>query len=152
MTTLYLIHTSPVLTPLFAGLCATHMPEVKLIHMVDESLIKNTIAAGHLEKATMRRTIALANSAFEGGADAVMYTCSSIGPGVEIATALFDKPVLRVDEAMADEAARIAGPTGKIGVVATLGTTRTPFAEHQRRMAATCAVLSGRTTTRGIWR
>jgi hypothetical protein len=51
---LALLHTSPVLTPLFASLCAKWIPDTRLFHMVDESLIKNTIEAGHLQKVTMQ--------------------------------------------------------------------------------------------------
>lgn len=127
-----LLHTSPTLTPLFAGLCAQWIPEASVHHMVDESLIKNTIAAGALGRATMRRTIGLIGSAFEGGAEAVMVTCSSIGPGVDIATGLFDQPVLRVDEPMA-EAAVAQGR--RIGVVATLSTTLDPTRALVQRKA-----------------
>src|ERR1700756_6073932 len=119
---LALVHTSPTLAPLFAGLCARWLPGVSLVHFVDESLIKNTIAAGRLQKQTMRRTVRLIESAVDSGADAVLVTCSSIGPGVEVAASLFDQPVLRVDQAMA-EAAIAQGR--RIGVVAALSTT--PF-------------------------
>jgi len=111
---LALLHTSPVLAPLFASLCAKWMPETRIFHMVDESLIKNTIEAGHLQRITIRRLIGMIGSGFDAGADAVLVTCSSIGPGVEIAQALFDRPVIRVDEAMA----KIAVEQGKrVGVM-----------------------------------
>jgi Asp/Glu/hydantoin racemase len=129
---LALVHTSPTLAPLFAGLCGQWLPGVSLVHLVDESLIKNTIAAGRLEKLTMRRTIRLIESAVDGGADAVLVTCSSIGPGVDVATGLFDQPVLRVDQAMAEAA---VGQGRRIGVVATLSTTLDPTRELVRRSA-----------------
>jgi Asp/Glu/hydantoin racemase len=129
---LALLHTSPVLTPLFASLCAKWMPEVKIFHMVDESLIKNTIEAGQLQKVTIRRLIGQIGSGFEAGADAVLVTCSSIGPGVEIAQTMFDRPVIRVDEAMAGKAVQ----QGKrIGVIATLSTTLAPTSALVRRKA-----------------
>jgi aspartate/glutamate racemase len=71
------------------------------------------------------RLIALAQVAAAAGADAVMLTCSSIS-GLAAATAqAAGIPVLRVDEAMADEAARI-GSGGRIAVIATLSTTLVP--------------------------
>jgi len=121
---LALIHTSPTLTPLFGELCAKWMPEVKIFHMVDESLIKNTVEAGSLQKLTTRRLIAMVESAGLAGADAVLVTCSSIGEAVTAAQPLFDFPVLRVDEAMA-EAAVARGR--RIGVLATLRTTSSPL-------------------------
>src|SRR5690348_918789 len=130
---LALLHTSPVLTAMFASLCAKWMPEVKIFHLVDESLIKNTIEAGQLQKVTIRRLIRLIESGFDGGADAVLVTCSSIGPGVDIAQSLFDRPVMRVDEAMA----RAAVEQGKrVGVIATLSTTLAPTAALVRRKAS----------------
>lgn len=120
---LALIHTSPTLTPMFGALCAKHLPSVQAYHMVDESLIKDTIRHGHLRRVTIRRLLSMVNSAQESGVDAVMVTCSSIGAGVRMAQQLFDVPVIRVDEAMAEKAVR----TGeRIGVMATLRTTLEP--------------------------
>jgi Asp/Glu/hydantoin racemase len=94
--TLALIHTSPTLTPMFTALCSKYMPETEIFHMVDESLIKDTIREGTLRRVTIRRLLALIESANMSGADAVMVTCSSIGPGIAIAQQLFDFPVIRV--------------------------------------------------------
>src|SRR5579862_6257313 len=91
--------------------------------MVDESLIKDTIREGRLRRVTMRRLLAMIDSAEQAGADAVMVTCSSIGPGVVFGQKLFDIPVIRVDEAMAEAAVRMGR---RIGVMATLRTTLEP--------------------------
>jgi Asp/Glu/hydantoin racemase len=117
------VHTSHVLIPLFSQLSKEKLPGVEVFHMVDESLIRNTIAARHLTKTTIRRLVSTIGSAHEGGADAVMVTCSSIGPGVAVARSQFDFPVLRVDEAMAEKAVNLGR---RIGVVATLNTTLEP--------------------------
>ena len=130
--TLALIHTSPTLTPMFAALCSEHLPETKVFHMVDESLIGDTIRAGHLRRVTMRRLLAMIASAEEAGADAVMVTCSSIGPAVRIGQGLFDIPVIRVDEAMAETAVRLGR---RVGVVATLRTTLEPTIALLRKKA-----------------
>ncbi len=121
--TLALIHTSPTLTPVFGALCAKYMPETAIFHMVDESLIADTIREGHLRRVTMRRLLKLIESAQMAGADAVMVTCSSIGAGVVLGQQLFDIPVIRVDEAMAEAAVRMGR---RIGVMATLRTTLEP--------------------------
>jgi len=121
--TLAIIHTSPTLTPLFSTLCAEQMPETAIFHMVDESLIKDTIREGTLRRVTMRRLLAMIESANMSGADAVMVTCSSIGPAIAIGQQIFDFPVIRVDEAMAEAAVRSGR---KIGVMATLRTTLDP--------------------------
>jgi Asp/Glu/hydantoin racemase len=131
--TLGLIHNSPVLAPIFNEIAARIMPEVRILHFVDESTIKNTIAAGRLEKATMRQVIRLVGSTFDAGCDVALVTCSSIGVAVDMAAELYDQPVLRVDRPMA----RAAVAHGRrIGVVATLSTTLTPTADLVRRVAA----------------
>jgi Asp/Glu/hydantoin racemase len=132
LPTLGLIHNSPMLAPVFNEIAARIMPDVRLLHFVDESTIKNTIAAGHLQKATMRQVIRLVGSTFDAGCDAALVTCSSIGRAVDMAAELYDQPVLRVDRPMAEKAVA----TGRrIGVVATLSTTLTPTADLVRRVA-----------------
>jgi Asp/Glu/hydantoin racemase len=72
-------------------------------------------------------------SAAEAGADAVLVTCSSIGPAVEVARSLFDLPVLRIDEKMAEQAVT----TGRrVGAIATLSTTLKPTVDLLRATAA----------------
>lgn len=131
--TLALIHTSPVLAPTFTQLAGELLPDVRVFHMVDESLIKNTIVAGSMTKTTARRVLALIESAEQAGADAALVTCSSIGKAVEYARPLIDMPILRIDESMA----RAAVAKGmRIGVAATLRTTMEPTLQLLRDTAA----------------
>jgi Asp/Glu/hydantoin racemase len=135
--TLALIHTSATLVPVFADLCSKYLPHVKVFNIVDDSLIKNTIACGALTASTSKRVVNYAASAEEAGADYILYTCSSIGPAVEIAAGLTGVPVLRVDQPMADKAVH-AGK--RIGVIATLSTTLEPTNDLVRRRA----ILAGK--------
>src|SRR5687768_3768866 len=131
--TLGLVHTSATLVPMFAELCSKYLPGVKTFNIVDDSLIKNTIACGELTPATSRRVVNYAGSAQDAGADFILFTCSSIGPAVEMAASLTKVPVLRVDQPMADQAVQ----TGKrIGVIATLSTTLEPTSDLVKRRAA----------------
>ena len=108
---------------MFAQLAKEHLPGFTIFHMSDESLIRNTMAAQGLTKTTVRRLGQMVGSAHEGGADAVMVTCSSIGAAVPLVQEMYDFPVLRIDEAMAE----IAVQTGRrIGVAATVRTTLEP--------------------------
>lgn len=130
--TLGLIHTSATLVPVFAELCAKYIPHIKTFNIVDDSLIKNTIACGELTADTSRRVVNYAGSAQDAGADYILFTCSSIGPAVEAAAGLSHVPVLRVDQPMADKAVQSGK---KIGVVATLSTTLNPTSDLVRRRA-----------------
>lgn len=133
MPTLGLVHNSPVLAPAFNEIAARIMPDVRLLHFVDESTIKNTIAAGHLQKATMRQVIRLVGSTFDAGCDAALVTCSSIGRAVDMAAELYDQPVMRVDRPMVEKA---VASGRRIGVIATLSTTLEPTVDLVRRVAA----------------
>jgi Asp/Glu/hydantoin racemase len=130
--TLGLVHTSATLVPVFAELCNKYLPGIKVFNIVDDSLIKNTIACGELTPSTSKRVVNYAASAQEAGADYILFTCSSIGPAVETAATVTGVPVLRVDQPMADKAVQ----TGKkIGVIATLSTTLEPTSDLVRRRA-----------------
>jgi Asp/Glu/hydantoin racemase len=131
--TLGLIHTSATLVPMFQQLVSEYLPQVKVFNIVDDSLIKNTIACGELTPTTARRVVNYVGSAELAGADFILVTCSSIGAAVEAAAELTNVPVLRVDQPMADQAVR----TGKrIGVIATLSTTLGPTSDLVKRRAA----------------
>ena len=132
--TLGLIHTSATLVPVFQALLDKYLAEkqLKIFNISDDSLIKNTIERGVLTPDTSRRVINHVASAEEAGADYILVTCSSIGPAVEIAAALTNVPVLRVDQPMADQAVQMGT---KIGVVATLPTTLEPTSDLVRRRA-----------------
>ncbi len=128
-----LIHTATMLAPILTQLCREALPDVEIFNIVDESLIANTIAAQRLTPTTCRRVAGYIASAEEAGADAILVTCSSIGPAVEAARPLVNVPVLRIDEPMADQAVRLGR---RIGVIATLSTTLEPTTELVRARAA----------------
>jgi Asp/Glu/hydantoin racemase len=123
---LTLIHTSAVMIPIFSELCSELLPNVEIVHIVDESLLKDIIRDKHLGKSTARRVVGHIISAEQAGADFIMVTCSSIGPAAELGRQLVDVPVMRVDEPMAALAVKEAS---HIGVVATLPSTLNPTAE-----------------------
>ena len=118
---------------MFTAICSREIPEVNVFHMVDESLIQDTVQAGSLRKLTIRRLVGQVASAEAAGADAVLVTCSSIGHGARLAQELFDIPVLRIDDAMAEAAVSRAR---RIGVLATLRTTLDPTTALLREKAA----------------
>ncbi|MEZ4869083.1 MAG: aspartate/glutamate racemase family protein [Caldilineaceae bacterium] len=132
MTTLALVHTGTFLAAVFTDLCHEAMPDVEVFNIVDESLIKNTIAANQVTPQTARRLVEYLKSAEEAGADAILVTCSSVGPMVEAAQQFINIPVLRVDTPMANKAISLGT---RIGVVATLPTTLKPTMELIQRQA-----------------
>lgn len=133
LKTLGLIHTSATLVPIFQKLCSDLLSDVSVFNIVDDSLIKDVIAKNQLTNHTARRVVNHVGSAEGAGADLIMVTCSSIGAAVEASAKLTNVPVLRVDQAMAEQAVQ----TGtRIGVIATLPTTLEPTSDLVRRMAS----------------
>lgn len=126
------VHTVPGLVPTFADLARASLPGWETFNIVDESLLRNTIRTGRLTEATMRRVAGHVWSAVDAGADAVLVTCSSIGPAVDATRPLCPVPLFRIDEAMADRAVA-TGP--RIGVLATLNSTLAPTRDLIARRA-----------------
>jgi len=123
MKRLALIHTLAGVIPIFDGLCRELLPRTDVVNLLDESIMRDLVARGHLDADIRRRVCRLALAAQEAGAAAAMLTCSSISPCADTAAELVTIPVLKVDEPMAMQAVR---RSDLIGVVATLSTTLRP--------------------------
>ena len=132
-----LLHTSATLVPVCEQYCRECLPNAAVVNLVDDSLIKDVIAHGGLFPALARRVANQIAAAEAAAARAIMVTCSSIGPAVELAAQQASVPVLRVDRPMAERAVQLGT---RIAVIATLRTTLDPTAELIHR----CAAESGR--------
>jgi Asp/Glu/hydantoin racemase len=132
-----MIHTVSTLVPVFGGLGKELLPDVDVFHVVDESLLTITRRVGALTPATRRRLLGYATAADDLSVDAILVTCSSIGPVVDQVRPFLRAPILRVDGAMADAAVREGR---RIGVLATLTSTLEPtrdlIAERARPVGA----------------
>lgn len=130
--TLGFVHTSATLVPLFQQLTKEYLNGVDTFNIVDDSLIKDVIHKGELQPNTAARVVKHIQAAEDAGADVILVTCSSIGVAIETAATLSKVPVIRVDQAMADEAVQTSN---KIGVIATLPTTLEPTSNLVKRRA-----------------
>jgi Asp/Glu/hydantoin racemase len=144
-----LLHTAAGLPAVFTALAREEAPGVDAYHVLDESLLTDTVRHGMLPR-TVRRVAAYAALAEEAGAEAVLVTCSSIGPAAERARPLVGIPVLRVDLPMAERAVRVGR---RVGVLATLASTLEPTAELIRARAAAlgAGVEVAAEVCRGAW-
>jgi len=118
-----MVHSVASLVPIFNELSTEILPGVEVIHLVDEGLLKDVLAAGEVTPSMPKRFGSLASFAVESGAEMVMLTCSSLAPLVDAAKDMVNVPLLKVDEAMADEAVKLGV---RIGVIATAPTTLGP--------------------------
>jgi Asp/Glu/hydantoin racemase len=99
------------------------VPEVEMINIVDDSLLKEVLANGKPTSGVIRRICLYAQQAEAMGADLILNQCSSVGEVVDIARAMISIPYLKVDEPMAEIAAKSGD---RIGVVATARSTIGP--------------------------
>jgi len=95
-------------------------PDARATNLLDDSLAADLARDGSLTPAMTRRFLTLARYAAATGADAILFTCSAFGPCIEAcARDLTPLPVLKPNEAMIEQAVALAGPTGRIGLLAS---------------------------------
>ncbi|MGL5722518.1 MAG: aspartate/glutamate racemase family protein [Brevinema sp.] len=97
-------------------------PDIEVYNIVDDTLLKETVARGGVTDSVIRRMYNYTMQAIESGADCVMGTCTSVNMAAKYIRPLSPIPVLNIDEPLAKEAVRSAK---KIGVLATLPTSPT---------------------------
>ena len=113
-------HSIPAIEASFARL----WPEARLANLLDDSLSTDLARDGVLTPAMTERLLTLARYAKATGADGILFTCSAFGPCIEAcARDLAPIPVLKPNEAMIGEAVALAGPTARIGLLATFAPT-----------------------------
>lgn len=117
-----LLHTGAVTIPTFAAITARSWPGVDVLNLLDDRIVAD-LADPQRSASVPPRLSRLVAAARQAGAVGVVLACSSISGEASRLTQEEGIPVLRIDEAMADEAAGIGG---RITVLATLPTTLTP--------------------------
>ena len=117
------LHTSPVHIATFDRLLAEIAPDIPVRHIVDETLLQEARVEGAVTPHLAQRVTDVVLGAIEQDAAVVVCTCSTIGGCAEQVRALTDRPVLRIDRAMAE---RAVGLGTQILVVAALATTLEP--------------------------
>ena len=124
--TLALIHTSQVFLYVetqMKRMFAEIMPEVRLINIMDDSLLPDVMADMTISNDVTKRVCLYAMAAEAAGADAILSVCSSMGPAIDCARKLLNIPLIKIDDAHTEKAVREAK---RIGVLATAGTTLGP--------------------------
>ncbi len=131
------VHTAMALVEPLNKLFKEYLPEVKLNHIADDSLIQEVIANNAVTPAVKRRLLAYYNAAAEAGADVVFNCCSSVGGVADMGDEIAPVKVFRIDGPMAEKAVREGK---KIGVIATLNTTLEPTVKLLEKKAAEAGV------------
>ena len=136
MTRIALLHTGAVVIAPIAERTRALMPDATVVNYLDDRIVADL---GDADRAASvpERLVELARAARAGGADVVMFTCSSISHLAAPTQEAVGIPVLRIDEAMADDAVR-TGP--RIAVLATPPTTLVPTVGLLREWALLAGV------------
>lgn len=121
--TLVIIHTGPVTVQPLNALAPDLLPGVRVVNLVDDSLLKDTMAAGMVTPAVTRRLTQYMMIAQDMGADLILNACSSVREAADVGAKLVSVPVTKIDTAMARHA---VGSASRIGVAATVQTTLDP--------------------------
>jgi len=121
-----LLHTSFVFFQrerLLFDLIEKMLSDVEVTNIVDDTMLKEVMERGHITPDITRRMCHYVLAAQAIGVDVIFNTCSSLGPTMDVARALVDIPIVKIDDGMAEKAAR----EGKrIAVLATVPTTLKP--------------------------
>lgn len=127
------VHTAMALVEPLTKIFREYLPEVKLNHIADDSLIQEVIAAGEVTPAVRRRLLSHYVAAADAGAQVVFNTCSSVGDVADYGNQYAPIPVFRIDQPMAAKAVQ---GWQRIGVISTLSTTLDPTCRLLRNEAA----------------
>ncbi|MBQ7679386.1 MAG: Asp/Glu/hydantoin racemase [Butyrivibrio sp.] len=101
----------------------------------DPSILAEVREAGYVTAPPAARLITMYMNAVSEGCDAILNVCSSVGEVADCAqsaAAYLGVPIIRIDQEMCREAARLGA---RIGIIATLQTTMEPTIRTVKREA-----------------
>ncbi len=108
-----MVHAGCFNVQLFNEAISEIMPDVAVVHLVDEGL--PTMTSAELRERVVRRLKALSSFAEESGAEVVMLTCTAFGRLVDEIKEAVSIPVLSVLEIMVEEAMNAGDRIGILG-------------------------------------
>jgi Asp/Glu/hydantoin racemase len=123
MPTIAVVHTGLVTVQPLKAEISEQIPAARVINIIDDSLLSDVRAAGHLTPQVASRIHSYMANAQAMGVDIILNACSSVGEAVDSVRHFVSTPIVKIDEAMAEEASAIGR---RVGVVATVSTTLDP--------------------------
>jgi Asp/Glu/hydantoin racemase len=123
MTKLAIIHTTSATVDSMKALATEMLPDAQLVNFVDDSILPQLGQNGGNLAEVEERLVHYARCAEHVGADVILEACSSVGEVVSKMQSAVSIPIVRIDEAMAEQAVQRGE---HLGVAATLPTTLQP--------------------------
>ncbi len=137
MTTLAIIHTTPATIASLKQLALEVLPGCTVINFLDDSILSQLANNGGDLTQVEERLIVYARFAEQAGADIILEACSSAGEVTKKMRSVVKIPVVRIDDAMAEQ---VVVKARTIGVAATLMTTLKPTMKLLEEKAAEAGV------------
>ena len=100
-----------------------HLPGVCIDYITDSSLLPEIRKAGKPTQSVIQRMTLYAMAAESMGADLILNSCSTVGEVADIFSQVVSVPVVKIDDPMARQAAKLGN---RIALIATLPTTLGP--------------------------
>lgn len=132
--TLGIIHASILTTRAVQTFIDQYLPEVEIMHLVDDTIQRDNIAAGVgvIPKVNYFKFAQYAHNLEEAGVDLILLACSTFNFAAELARPMINTPIMQIDRTMME----LAVQCGKrVGMLATLNTT-VPSSERLLRIVA----------------
>lgn len=133
MKTVVVVHTGPATVQPIKQQFQQILPDVRVVNIMDDSLLNDVMAAGHLTEAVTGRIFSYMQLGQQMGAVALLNACSSVGEAASAARPALSIPLIKIDDVMAE---RAVATGSRIGVVATVKTTLEPTVRLIRAKAA----------------
>lgn len=123
MRTVVVVHTGPATVQPIKHQFQQILPDVRVVNIMDDSLLNDVMVAGHLTEAVTGRIFSYMQLGQQMGAVALLNACSSVGEAASAARPAISIPLIKIDDVMAE---RAVATGSMIGVVATVKTTLEP--------------------------
>jgi aspartate/glutamate racemase len=120
-TSFVFVNVEPVITDLIGEL----IPDAEILHFVDSDVLATVVREQGISDKSEARMVHLAQAAEAAGADVIFSACSSLGPTLDAAQRAVSVPVIKIDQALAQDAAQY----DRVGVLATVPTTLGPTSD-----------------------
>ncbi|MGG4145323.1 aspartate/glutamate racemase family protein [Paenibacillus algorifonticola] len=144
MTTVVAVYTGQGLADPLKAVFQEVLPGVRLVNIIDDSLIGDVVMAGHIPAGVSKRLTQYFQNGEELGADIILNTCSSVGEVADAARGQLGIPLVKIDEAMT---AKAAAEYDAIAVLATLPSTLEPtmrfLAKQAEAIGKEVTILNG---------
>jgi hypothetical protein len=124
-----LIHATPLAIQPIQDAFKRLWPEPSLMNLLDDSLsLDHAKNEGVLSNEMVQRFVDLAKYVKRYGAQAILFTCSAFGPAIEIAAREVGIPTMKPNQAMFEEAIRLAPLHGnQLALIATFQPSLAPM-------------------------